>query len=128
MLPSKETLQVQITDIRDQKGFGTVELQRWDKKERTMRALKTLGGCWGLAIFCIFLPIIHFIMVPLLILAGPIVAGWIYNQEQVILGGKGECPNCHKEIEIVRTAVKWPISDLCNHCNSELKITQWAES
>src|SRR6476661_6597993 len=39
-------------------------------KERTRRALKVLGIFWGLAIACVFVPILHFILVPLFTLVG----------------------------------------------------------
>jgi hypothetical protein len=119
-----QTLSVTIANIRGKTSTGTVEWKVWDKKERTKRALKALGMTWGLAIVSVLIPILHFILVPLFILAGPIVFSWIAGQEQVILGGKGTCPECGKEFEIVRTAVKWPISDICNHCQAELKIEQ----
>jgi hypothetical protein len=123
-MTSPQTLAVIISNIRGLKTTGTVELKVWDKKERTTRALKALGLTWGLAVASILIPILHFILVPSLILAGPIVFFWIAGQEQVILGGKGICPECGKEFEIVRTAVKWPISDMCNHCQAEVKIEQ----
>jgi hypothetical protein len=121
---SPQTLHVTISNIRGNTSTGTVELKVWDKKERTTRALKALGMTWGLAIISILIPILHFILVPTLILAGPIVFSWIAGQERVILGGKGTCPECNKEFEIVRSPAKWPLSDICNHCKAELKIEQ----
>jgi hypothetical protein len=121
---SPQTLAVKISNVRGSTSNGTVELKVWDKKERTTRAFKALAFTWGLAIISILIPILHFILVPTLILAGPIVFSWIAGQEQVILGGKGVCPECGKEFEIARSAVKWPMSDLCNHCKTELKIEQ----
>ncbi len=119
-----QTLAVTITDIREHSSSGTVELKIWDKKERTKRALKALGFTLGLAVVSVLIPILHFILVPTFILASPIVFFWIAGQEQVILGGKGTCPNCHKEFEIARSPVTWPLSDLCDHCKAELKINQ----
>lgn len=121
---SPQTLAVTVTDIRGQASSGSVELKVWDKKERTTRALKALGFTLGLAVISVLIPILHFILVPTFILASPIVFFWIAGQEQVILGGKGNCPNCHKEFEIARSAVTWPLSDICNHCQAELKIDQ----
>jgi len=77
---------------------------------------------WGLGLVAIFIPLLHFVLVPLLIIAGPFAFYWVAGQEQIILGGKGECPECQREFEIARSPVKWPLSDLCNHCRSQLNI------
>jgi hypothetical protein len=123
-----KTLPVEITNIQGEKTTGTVELRIWDKKERTMRALKALGMTWGAAAVCVIFPIIHFVLVPVLILAGPIIFSIVVGQEQVILGGKGQCPKCKQEFEIARSSVKWPMTDICNHCQAELKIGQLPET
>jgi hypothetical protein len=117
-----QTLPVALLSNRGHSSSGSVELKIWDKKEKLVRASKALGIAWGLAIASVLIPILHFILVPLFILSGPIVFFWVASQEQVILGGKGECPECHREFEIVRSPVKWPMSDLCNHCQAEIKI------
>jgi hypothetical protein len=120
---AQTTLQVVISGPSGKTTQGTVAHQVWDKKERMTRGLKALGFSWGLALAAVLIPLLHFILVPTLLLAGPVVFFWIVKQEQIILGGKGECPECRKEFEIVRSAVEWPLSDLCNHCQAPVKIS-----
>jgi hypothetical protein len=60
--------------------------------------------------------------VPGLLLAGPIGAWLISGQESVVLGGKGSCPDCEKELTLSRAWDQWPISDLCPSCQHRLKI------
>jgi hypothetical protein len=121
-MKSQEEIPVHITSVRDKVSTGSVVLETWEKKERTARAFKALGISWGLAVAAVFLPLLHFFLVPLLLLAGPVAFFLVAGQGAVILGGKGECPECRREFNIVRTPVQWPISDSCNHCQAQLKI------
>jgi hypothetical protein len=119
---SEREIQVRIGSRVENSTSGQVLLKSWTKQERTRRSFKALGFCWLLAVGAVLIPILHFVLVPTFLLAGPIAFFWVANQEDEISGGKGVCPECSKEFEIVRTAVKWPITDICNHCRAELKI------
>lgn len=101
---------------------GELRVQEWNKRERILRALKFGGACLGLAIVSIILPLLHFVLVPGLLLAGPIVAFFVLRQEAVVLGGKGTCPYCKKTMKIVRSAPRFPISDMCEHCHKSVTI------
>jgi len=121
-MKSQETIQVVIEGSQGRLGSGTVEKRVFEKKERTVRAFKAWGAAWGLALVSILIPMLHFLLVPFFLISGPFIFYWILGQEQVILGGKGECPECKKEFKIVRSPVKWPITDLCNHCQAQVKV------
>lgn len=121
MQPQKQ-ISVQITSGSDQISTGTVFLQVWEKKDRIPRSFKALGITWGLALVSVLIPLLHFFLVPLLLMGGPIVCYWVFHQQQIILGGKGICPDCKKEFKIVRARVRWPLSDICNHCHAQVRI------
>jgi hypothetical protein len=106
----------------EKKTLGEVITQHWEQKERTERALKSLGLFWGIAIFCIIIPIAHFILVPSFLLAGPIVAYFTYSQSDIIQGGSGPCPNCQKPFKVARMKIKWPLNDVCSECHAAVKI------
>ena len=101
---------------------GEIRIQHWNKRERMFRALKLGGACWGAALIAIIIPLLHFILVPGFLIAEPIVAFFIFGQESVILGGEGICPKCQAFVPIVRTSLRFPISELCSHCQCGLKI------
>lgn len=101
---------------------GEVTLQFWDQKARFRRAAQTWAACWGGAIIAVLIPLVHFILVPTLLLAGPIAASIIYGQKDVVLGGTGTCPHCGKPFDIVRNKLSWPLSDICASCQKEAKI------
>jgi hypothetical protein len=121
-MSSQAVIPVQIRGLGDKVSPGTVEHQAWQKRERTLRALKALGITWGLAVAAVLIPLLHFVLVPLLLLAGPAVFVWIAGQEEMILGGRGTCPECGKPLEIAKSTVKWPLKDICTHCHAQLTV------
>lgn len=121
-MPHQEKLTVAIQGPSGKTTRGKVLHQSWSSKERTLRAFKALGIAWVLALGAVLIPILHFILVPILLLSGPLAFAWVSQQHELIAGGDGKCPECAETFMIARTAVKWPISDLCNKCQAGLKI------
>ena len=101
---------------------GMVRLQHFTSRERFQRSVKVFVLCWGAALVSVFLPIVHFFLVPALLLAGLIVPGFIFYKEDQILGGKGICPKCQKPLEIEKSSNQWPLSDLCIECRTSIRI------
>lgn len=118
-----EVLRVRISGNRnDTISEGVIRIQTWSKKERTARAIKYGGLCWVGALASIVIPLLHFILVPGFLIAGPILAFVLLGQESMVLGGEGICPNCHASLPIASATLNFPISDLCTHCQTPLKI------
>jgi len=101
---------------------GEARLQVWDKRERMTRALKHLGMCWAAAVVSVLVPLLHIVLVPSFLIAGPIIAWLTSGKESVILGGKGACPECGASFAIARSENNWPISDLCTQCYKPVTI------
>lgn len=66
----------------------------WTHAQRAQRAAKALGLCWGAAIVAVFLPLLHFVLVPALLIAGPVAALVRYREQRSVLGFDGACPAC----------------------------------
>ena len=49
---------------------ATGAVHEWSMLERVGRSLLGLGMMWGLAWVCVFLPILHFVLVPSFVVAG----------------------------------------------------------
>lgn len=103
---------------------ATVTVEEWNKQERLRRGLKFFGICWGAAVVAVFIPILHFILVPLLVLAGPIIGYYFYQQERMSLGGQGMCPNCGALLKIEKGPAKWPSEEMCTACHTMLAVTR----
>jgi hypothetical protein len=115
---------VYLTGRNGQVTEGQISIQSWTETERAKRAFKFGTLTWLLAIACILLPIVHFILVPLLLIAGPIVAIWNYNRKSIIKGGSGPCPFCEKDVSIGRGPDVWPIDELCTKCQNNFSVTK----
>jgi hypothetical protein len=113
---------VQISDNSGNSSQGEVYIKIWTQAERTQRALKWGAITWLAALFCVLIPILHFILVPFFLILGPILSVKIYKQESVVQGGQGSCPRCHKNLKIEKAKAVWPISDLCTECQNAVKI------
>lgn len=107
---------------RDQKSSCEVLLVQWDAKDRLKRASVTWLGCWVAAFFAIFLPGLHFVLVPTLLLLGPIASSLVFNQKEWVTGGQGSCPLCQSKFEISRGRAHWPLNDLCSNCGEEIRV------
>ena len=103
---------------------GQVSITTWTKGERPKRALKFGGLTWLAAVVCVVLPIVHFLLVPLLLLAGPIVGVWNYRRESIVDGGDGICPYCGEKVTIGRGPDKWPIDELCTKCQNNFSVSK----
>ena len=121
---AQEKKSVRITDITGEKSApGTLTLVTWDQKSRLSRALKIGGILWGLAFCAVLIPLLHFFLVPALLLAGPVVAGILYSQTHMVQGGQGKCPSCGAALKIEKMKANFPLSDLCTECRHEVRIT-----
>ena len=101
---------------------GEIWVRELTSKQRTTRALKIWGLGWGAALVAVFIPLLHFILVPSLLMAGPIVAFFIYQQQKLIIRGEGTCPKCQKPFSISRGELKTSFNDVCSTCFENVKI------
>lgn len=102
---------------------GKVNIITWSAQERSRRALKLLGTCWGIGLFCVILPIVHFFLVPGMFIAG--IFGFLHMSKQttLVLGGKGICPECKKEFRVAKAADKFPMAETCENCNTSVSLS-----
>ena len=61
---------------------------------RAIRAVKTLGACWGLALVAVFLPLLHWVLVPGLLVLGPALAYARLHEADTLTRAEGHCPAC----------------------------------
>jgi hypothetical protein len=95
----------------------------WTKTERRSRALKVLGIGLLLAFCFLFLPIVHFVLVPSALLIAPVVAWLIYEQSASIPKQSLTCPKCNSSVE-------WPACTsfekkeiFCDSCRSVIEVS-----
>lgn len=101
---------------------GEIQVVFWNESQRMIRALQYGLAAWLGAAASIFLPLLHFVLVPVLLIAGPVLAFYIFKQDSAVLGGTATCPQCNAQLPITRSKFRFPISDLCTACQSALTI------
>ncbi len=121
-------LQVVLSSSHGKTNPGVAIVQEFSQRERWKRAVKILGLLWGLCIVSVLIPIAHFVLVPSFLLAGPFVAIHIFKTKDMITGGTGACPSCGNVFSIVKAPLKWPLTDLCEACQSSVSIQPEADS
>ena len=103
---------------------GFVERRDLPSAERGMRALRIFGILFAIGLGTIVVPILHFILPPLFLLAAIVMAvvTWISRGE--VLGGEIACPNCGVKIEFPRGDESWPRVQRCPGCSYTLTIVK----
>ena len=78
----------------DRAGPATVNVKQHGRPDRLRRAARAWAGCWGAAIVAVFLPVLHFVLVPALLVGGPLYAMVMMRERVTVLGADGDCPAC----------------------------------
>jgi hypothetical protein len=120
-----ESVPVQIRgSLEKPPTTGQVEIVTWSANERSRRALKFLGICWGIGLFCVIMPIVHFFLVPGMFVAGLVGFARLSGQESLVLGGEGPCPECGKTFHIAKATNRFPMDELCENCKASVSISR----
>jgi len=116
-------LSVQSRDNRELPPTqATVTKVEWDKPERMKNALRTLGMMLVFTFVSIFIPILHFILVPALLIGSFVLAMDKMGETSRSEGGSGECPKCHQVFKIQPSKWGTRIVNQCDHCPDELEM------
>ena len=118
-----DSVAVSVLEREGRTATGTVSMRRLDKPARTKRATMALVLCWGLALVSLPIMFLHFFLVPLFAILGPILFVMRMKQESTVLGAKVECPACGEPNTLGKQAAGWPLLASCESCGARLTIT-----
>jgi hypothetical protein len=109
------------TDHKATQGF--VERRELPFPERLRNTVKITGGLLVAAVIGVFIPFLHFVLVPVLLLCCLIfgVATWLEKAE--ILRGEYTCPECGKLNSLARESENFPRATRCQHCYLTLNLS-----
>ena len=113
---------VSIFGKPDKHSSGEVFIQQWTPQQRLLRALKAFFIWFFIALVSLFIPILHFILVPLFLLAAFVMGFIVYAHSSMVLGGTGSCPFCGAAMEILKKPNQWPLDDICDKCSRHVVI------
>lgn len=101
---------------------GNLRLSDSSLKDRNLVALKRLATFWGIALPCVLIPMLHFVLVPAFVLTDIIAAirGWFVSTW--IEGGQATCPHCGSVLDFPRKPYQAMFREKCSVCLHGLSI------
>lgn len=109
--------------INQKKTTGIVITRQYDENERNRRILKYSGGCLAAAIVSIFIPLLHFVLVPGFFIAA-IAFAVINSRPANIERANAKCPQCGDDFVISKGKPVFPIEDVCANCHHKITINK----
>ncbi len=110
-----QELSIEIKDQAGKTSVGVVQVRVITDRQRWQRAWHSARVAYILAFATLFLPIIHFVVPPLAVIIGTILAIRRLGQAE-LLQGQGACPYCQKALTIEPQLPEWPVEILCPGC------------
>lgn len=111
-----------VSTIDGRASTGQFVIRQLNTGDRVKAGLGWLGVSWLIAIVCIALPVIHFVLVPLFLLLGPVGFLYGYRSSERIESGTGSCPACSAAIAFPRGRYLSSYKDTCPKCLHALYI------
>ena len=90
---------------------------------RLGRAGVGLGIAWLLAFPAIFLPVLHFVLVPGFVIGGVVLAAVRLREDRTLARVEGTCPRCRAALDVTPGGrFRLPRSVQCPHCRNTLTL------
>lgn len=116
-MPQAKQLPVLIKGKGDETSEGTLHVSIYSARERATRAALVLALWWALALLSVLIPLAHFILVPLFLITGPVMAYKRYREVDVSERVEGHCPVCRNAITLklgpAEKPVLWKYCPVC---------------
>ena len=112
-----------ICQVDDLTTPGRASRRDFTVAERAKRAARSFGILFVIAFFTIFIPILHFILPPLILIAAGVFSFVTWLETGEVLDGETSCPNCRKAITLPRESEEWPKVQRCPGCSFTLSIS-----
>lgn len=102
---------------------ATITVRLHDRAARMRRAAIAWLTCWACAVPALFLPGLHFVLVPLLLLGGPWLALMRMAEREQALRLQGTCPACGVACdEALPSALRSGMTRRCDACRRAIEI------
>jgi hypothetical protein len=119
----EERIKIQVETISGNPTSGEIMITKLSKNQRMKTAFKKLFFFGGIAIFSVFLPVLHFFLVPLFLILGIVFGVKSYRVDSCLVSGNGSCPHCKEGINFKSNDLVWPILVKCHKCSRDLNIS-----
>jgi len=117
----RQPVTIQAHDESAMTGF--LKGKHFTSSQRYKRAGLVWGIMWLLAAASAFIPLAHFLLVPVFVIAGPVLGYQRYKQETISEAIEGKCPACRQEFRLLLDQqTTLPHRDVCPHCDKHIHI------
>jgi len=102
---------------------AVVILRRRNRRDRTAAVARTWAVSWLAAIAAVFVPVLHFVLVPALFIGGPLYALAQRDEHTTLLRASGACPACGAAVahaQARRATASVPLR--CDGCGRALEL------
>ena len=117
-----EERKVSLVGTEGRVGEGQVSVVFVSPGQRYLKAL--IRGGLGLifSFASVFIPILHFVLVPFGLLITAFLVFRAFSVTSFIKEGAGQCPYCQGSVAIFKRSATFPFSEVCEHCRRALRI------
>src|SRR5437868_584948 len=107
---------IQATANSDHVEYGTAEIRSFSPRAVLTNSLKKLLMFWGAALLSVFLPVVHFVLVPLFFILGIFFAFRARKFRYEIISGQIHCPRCKGAVKIEKAVFFEHHQEICQNC------------
>lgn len=115
-------IKIQAQAYSDKIEFGSAEIIPYTKDKLFFKALMQITWTWCVAIVCVLIPALHFVLVPAFFILGIVLAVRTMALQAEITSGELNCPHCSKPMILQKSAALWPHTEICQNCGSNVRI------
>jgi len=118
-----EVLDASLAAFGSMPSRAAVTVARLTPGRRLARAFRTAGIFWAVAGVCIFIPGLHFVLVPSFLLIGIVTLLIRLRDAETVVRVHGVCPRCKFEQDFAagnRFAPTWRLD--CRACHNHLDL------
>jgi len=118
-----EVLDASLTAFGSMPSRAAVTVARLTPGQRLARGLRGAGVFWAIAVACIFIPGLHFVLVPGFLLIGLVTGLRRLREAETVVRVHGVCPRCKLEQDFAagnRFALSWRLD--CRACHNHLEL------
>ena len=120
---SREISQIGIVAQSSQKtASGFARIQTLGPSDRIKNALRQLGLYWGIGLFCVLFPLLHFILVPFFLIFGVFMSVRAGVVDRELVDSSVACPECGKPFQLKTALARWPLNEVCQSCRWSFAI------
>ncbi len=118
-----EVLDASLTAFGSMPSHAEVSVARLTPGQRLARGFRGAGTFWAIAGACIFIPGLHFVLVPSFLLIGIVTGVMRVRDAETVVRVHGVCPRCKFEQDFTagnRFAPTWRLD--CRACHNHLEL------